>query len=202
MSKTLVRALVLIMFAGLAAFPAIASPVTPTCSTAAFSSLPFSCVMPEPASGVPEVAATFTLAGFQFAADATGTVVLMDAGGSAVSDFATFSNVGGVATIQFVSDTDGIVLTPPGLPILTTGEGHPVVISLELVGGGDLQVKLCSDADSGGSPCGGSDSISINEVANGQGKGISLVPEPGTFGLAVMGLLGLGPALRLRFGSN
>lgn len=194
MNRILARAIVVLALASFAALPAFADA---TCSSLDVSGMPFSCVMPEPGALTPEVSATFTLAGDTFSASATGIIELFDADGTTLSDFATFTNVGGIATVVFVSDTEGVVLIPQDLPVIGKfTEGNPISISVGLTSGATLNATLCSDADEGTSACGGSDSISLSQTAPS-----AVVPEPGTLALAALGLLALGPMIRTRFGS-
>ena len=149
------------------------------------------CTVPE---ATPEVTATITLTGLSFSAQATGMVLLYDDSAHTVlSDVVTFTNVGGVATVTFLSDTDGVLLVPPALPILGKfSEGNPVFISVALGNGNSLNAKICSDSEVPN--CNGtSDSIRLSERT-------STVPEPGTFLLLGSGLLGSG-ALNFSSGS-
>jgi hypothetical protein len=148
-----------------------------------------SCSIPEQ---TPEAAFTATLTGLSFTAQAQGVILLYDDSTHTVlSDVVILSNVGGVATLTFVSDTDGIAVTvPPGLPILgkfTEGDNSGF-ISLALGNGKFLHVTVCSDVGEASSCSGGSDSISLELY--------TAVPEPGTFLLLGSGLLGSG-ALKL-----
>lgn len=152
----------------------------------------FSCVIPEEA---PEAAFTATLTGISFTAETQGTVLLYDdSTHTLLSDVVIFTNVGGVATVTFVSDTDGIPLSAEGLPILGQfTEGHNSgFISLALGNGKYLHARVCSDVGEASSCSGGSDSISLEVY--------TAVPEPGTFLMLGSGLLGSG-ALKLSAGS-
>jgi len=149
------------------------------------------CTIPE---GNPELTATITLTGLTFGAQASGAVLLYDDSAHTVlSDVVTFANVGGVATVTFLSDTDGVLVLPPGLPILGSfSEGNPVFISVALGNGNSLNAKICSDMEV--QNCNGtSDSIRLSERT-------SSVPEPGTLILLGSGLLGSG-AWKLSAGS-
>jgi PEP-CTERM motif len=149
------------------------------------------CTIPE---GNPELTATITLTGLTFTAQASGMVLLYDDSAHTIlSDVVTFTDVGGVATVTFLSDTDGVLVVPPGLPILGKfSEGTPIFISLALGNGNLLNTKICSDMEV--QNCNGaSDSIRLSE-------GTTSVPEPGTLLLLGSGLLGSG-AWKLSAGS-
>jgi hypothetical protein len=109
-----------------------------------------------------------------------------DANHTLLSDIVTFTNVGGVATVSFVSDTDGILLSPPGLPVLGsfTESSKAITLSLALTNGQFVNAKICSDVESP-SCLGASDSITLS-------TGSRTVPEPGTLVLLGSGLLGTG----------
>ena len=148
----------------------------------------FSCTIPEQA---PEAGFTATLTGLSFTAQTQGVVLLYDdSTHTLLSDVVIFTNVGGVSTVTFVSDTDGIPLSAEGLPILGQfTEGHNSgFISLELGNGKYLHATVCSDVGETSSCSGASDSISLEVY--------TAVPEPGTFLMLGSGLLGSG-ALRL-----
>ena len=147
-----------------------------------------SCTIPEQ---TPEAAFTATLTGLSFTTQAQGMVLLYDDSAHTVlSDVVIFTDVAGVATVTFLSDTDGVLLVPPNLPILGQfTEGHNSgFISLALGNGKYLHTQVCSDVGETGNCSGGSDSISLEVY--------TAVPEPGTFLMLGSGLLGSG-ALKL-----
>jgi hypothetical protein len=164
-----------------------------SCSTLTLGSTPITCTIPETN---PELALNVTLTGLAFKVQAQGMVLIYDdSTHTLLSDIVTFTNVGGVATVGFVSDTDGIPVSLQGLPILGqfTESGKLINISVALGNGQFLSAKICSDTEASG--CyGTSDSITLSTVGN------HTVPEPGTFVLLGSGLLGSG-ALRLSAGS-
>ncbi len=156
-----------------------------SCSTLSLTSTPVTCTLPE---GTPELSLTSTLTGLSFTAQAQGLVLIYDdTAHTLLSDIAVFSNVGGVATVAFLSDTDGIPVTMQGLPIISqfTESSNPISISLALGNGQFLNTKICSDLGESPSCSGGSDSISMS-------TGTSTVPEPDTFMLLGSGLIGSG----------
>jgi PEP-CTERM motif len=157
-----------------------------SCSTVSLSlhGQPVMCTIPEQ---TPELALTVTLTGLSLTAQAQGMVLIYDDSTHTVlSDVVTFTNVGGVATVTFLSDTEGVLLTPPGLPILgqfSEGRG-PAFISLALGNGNFLDARICSDTENPNC-VGGSDSIRLSEST-------TAIPEPGTFVLLASGLFGSG----------
>jgi hypothetical protein len=164
-----------------------------SCTTLSLSSKPITCTIPEQ---TPEIALTSTLTSLTFTAQAQGMVLIYDdSTHTLLSDVVTFTNIGGVATVGFVSDTDGIPVTAQGLPILGqfTESDKPINISVALGNGQFLHAKICSDVGESPSCSGASDSISLS-------IGNTAIPEPGTFVLLGSGLLGSG-ALRLSAGS-
>jgi len=158
-----------------------------SCSTLTLSlnSQPITCTIPE---ATPEVVLSVTLTGLTFTGQAQGMVLIYDDSTHALlSDVVTFTNVGGVATVAFVSDTDGIPVTAQGLPILGqfTERDKPILISVALGNGQLLRAKICSDVGESPSCSSGSDSVGLS-------IGKTSIPEPGTFILLGSGLVGSG----------
>jgi len=158
-----------------------------SCSTLSLSlnSQPINCTIPE---ANPEVALSVTLTGLTFTGQAQGMVLIYDdSTHTLLSDVVTFTNVGGVATVAFVSDTDGIPVTAQGLPVLGqfTKSDRPILISVALGNGQFLHAKMCSDVGESPSCSDGSDSIGLS-------IGKTSIPEPGTFVLLGSGLVGSG----------
>jgi hypothetical protein len=157
------------------------------CSTLSLSSnrQPINRTIPE---AKPEAAPSVTLTGLTRTRQAQGMVLIYDdSTHTLLSDVVTFTNVGGVATVAFVSDTDGIPVTAQGLPILGkfTESDKPILISVALGNGQFLRAKICSDVGESPSCSGGSDSIGLS-------IGKTSIPEPGTFVLLGSGLVGSG----------
>jgi hypothetical protein len=136
----------------------------------------------------PEGALSVALSGVTFTTQAQGMVLIYDdSTHTLLSDVVTFTNVGGVATVAFVSDTDGIPVTAQGLPILGqfTESDKPVLISVALGNGQFLRAQICSDVGESTGCSGGSDSIGLS-------IGKTSIPEPGTFVLLGSGLVSTG----------
>jgi hypothetical protein len=125
-----------------------------SCSTISLTNTPVTCTIPEQ---TPELALTATLTGLSFTAQAQGMVLIYDdTAHTILSDVVTFTNVGGIATIAFFSDTDGIPVTAQGLPILGqfTESNKPVSLSVALLNGQFVNAKICSDLAETPSCCG------------------------------------------------
>jgi hypothetical protein len=129
-----------------------------------------------------------TLTGLTFTGQAQGMVLIYDdSTHTLLSDVVTLTNVGGVATVAFVSDTDGIPVTARGLPILGqfTESDKAILISVALGNGQLLRAKICSDVGKSPSCSGERDSVGLS-------IGKTSIPEPGTFILLGSGLVGSG----------
>ena len=151
--------------------------------------LPITCDIPEKPN---EAHFDITIKDTSFGVSATGVVLLYDnAAHTLLSDAVLFTNVKGVATVTFISDAEGVVAVPPGVPVLgkfTEGQ-NPISISVMLANGQSLSATICSDTES--TKCSGtSDSITL-------GVGTSTIPEPTTFMLVATGVMGSG-LVRLR----
>jgi PEP-CTERM motif len=157
-----------------------------SCSTVSLSlgGPPVTCSIPEQN---PELTLTTTVTGLSFNAQAQGMVLIYDdSAHTLLSDIVTFTNVGGVATITFLSDTDLGTVAASGVPILGQfTESKPIFISVALGNGNFLRAKICSDISERTGCSGTSDSISLSERT-------SVVPEPGTLLLFGTGLLTTG----------
>jgi len=183
-APTLPRLLVVVFVLALLVMMTGVSRAT-SCSTISLTSKPVTCTIPEQ---TPELTLTATLTGLSFTAQAQGMVLIYDdAAHTILSDVVTFTNVGGIATVAFFSDTDGIPLTAHGLPILGqfTESNKPVSLSVALLNGQFVNAKICSDLAESPSCSGSSDSITLSASK-------TTVPEPGTFILLGSGLLGSG----------
>ena len=183
-APTLPRLLVVVFVLALLVMMTGVSRAT-SCSTISLTSKPVTCTIPEQ---TPELTLTATLTGLSFTAQAQGMVLIYDdAAHTILSDVVTFTNVGGIATVAFFSDTDGIPLTAQGLPILGqfTESNKPVSLSVALLNGQFVNAKICSDLAESPSCSGSSDSITLSASK-------TTVPEPGTFNLLGSGLLGSG----------
>jgi hypothetical protein len=158
-----------------------------SCPTLSLSlnSQPINCTIPE---ANPEVALSVTLTGLTFTGQAQGMVLIYDdSTHTLLSGVLTFTNVGSVATVAFVSDTDGIPVTAQGLPILGqfTESDKPILISVALGNGQFLRARICGDVRESPTCSGGSGSIGLS-------IGKTSIPEPGTFVLLGSGLVGAG----------
>src|SRR5260370_35196391 len=105
-----------------------------SCSTLSLSlnSQPIHCTIPE---ANPEVALSVTLTSLTFTGQAQGMVLIYDdSTHTMLSDVVSFTKVGGVATVAFVSDTDGIPFAAKGWPLpgQCTERDRPVCCSLAL----------------------------------------------------------------------
>jgi hypothetical protein len=85
------------------------------------------------------------------------------------SDIVTFTNVGGVATVTFLSDTDLSTITGSGLPILGqfTEGSKQIFISLALGNGNFLRTRICSNVNETRGCSGTSESISLSRRSSG-----------------------------------
>src|SRR5258708_30134315 len=113
-----------------------------SCTTISLGKNTITCTIPEQ---TPEIALNATLTGLSFTAQAQGMVLIYDdSAHTLLSDVVTFTNVGGVATVTFVSDTEGIPVTAQGLPILGQfTESHtPIDLSLALANRQFLHAKM------------------------------------------------------------
>jgi hypothetical protein len=147
------------------------------------NSQPIDCTISE---ANPEVALSVTLTGLTFTGQAQG-MIYDDSTHTLLSEVVALTHVGGVATVAFVSDTDGMPVTAQGLPILGqfTESDKPILISVALGNGQFLRARICSDVGETRSCSDGSDSIRLS-------IGKTSIPEPGTFVLLGSGLVGSG----------
>jgi PEP-CTERM motif len=136
----------------------------------------------------PEAALSVTLTGLTLTGQAQGMVLIYDdSTHTLLSDVVTFSNVGGVATVAFVADADGIPVTAQGLPVLGqfSESDKAILIYVALGNGQFLRAKICGDVGESPSCSGESGSIGLS-------IGKTSIPEPGTFVLLGSGLVGSG----------
>jgi len=125
----------------------------------------------------------FGMQHLSFANHAQGMVLVYNSS-LQLSDVVTFTNVNGVATINFTADITGSY-TLPALPVLASVTQGPnqsyTFLSLLLTDGKALHVGICTSTGSGCN--GGADSVKVS-VGN--------VPEPETFFLLGTGVFGSG----------
>ena len=136
----------------------------------------------------PEAARSVTLTGLTLPGQAQGMVLIYDdSTHTLLSDVATFSHVGSVATVAFVSDRDGIPVTAKGLPVLGQfrESDQPILIYVALGNGQSLRAKICGGVEESSGCSTGSGSIGLS-------IGKTSIPEPGTFVLLGSGLVGSG----------
>ena len=158
-----------------------------SCSALSLSvnSQPIHCTISE---ANPEEALSVTPTGLTFTGQAPGMVLIYDdSTHTLLSSVVTLPNVGGGATVAFVSDTDGIPITAQGLPMLGqfSESNKPILISVALGNGQFLRAGICSDVGESRSCSGGSNSVRLS-------IGKTSIPEPGTFVLLGSGLVGSG----------
>ncbi len=149
------------------------------------NSQPINRTIPE---AKPEAARSVTLTGLTLTGQAQGMVLIYDdSTHTLLSDVVTFSNVGSVATVAFVSDRDGIPVTAEGLRVLGQfrESDQPILIYVALGNGQFLRAKICGDVGESPSCSAGSGSIGLS-------IGKTSIPEPGTFVLLGSGLVGSG----------
>ena len=153
------------------------------CSAGVTTSVPEETLLPP----VPEASLTVSCPGFTFAN--AETAVMFDASGLP-SDVVILTNVAGVATITFVSDTLDLPLTLPVGGFIKVTEPNPfVAVAISTVSGVSSTVlNFTSDAETGVPTCG----------ANSDCITASTVPEPATLSLLGIGLLGSGWIQRRR----
>jgi len=138
------------------------------------------CVMPN--SGSLQTM-DFGMQHLSFTDHAQGMVLVYNSS-MQLSDVVTFTNVNGVATIDFTAGITGSY-TLPALPVLGSYTQGPnqgyLFLSLALTDGKALHVGICTSTGSGCN--GGADSVKVS-VGN--------VPEPSTFFMLGTGVLGSG----------
>jgi hypothetical protein len=114
----------------------------------------------------PESSAVFSCPGFVFAASSTSVAFLEVTG--AISDGLILNNSNGVASIDFVSDTEGITLDPPPAPFISVQEpGTYSVIAFTTTVRPSLLLTFASDTNESSNI---SDTVTIAPAT----------PEPGT----------------------
>jgi hypothetical protein len=175
----------LVVLASMLAMPSLGWAESCSTLSPSLNSQPINCTIPE---AKPGAALSVTLTGLTFTGQAQGMVLIYDdSTHTLLSDVVTFTNVGGVATVAFVPDTDGIPVTAQGLPILGqfTESDKPILISVALGNGQFLRARVCGDVGESPSCSGGSGSIGLS-------IGKTSIPEPGTFVLLGSGLVGSG----------
>jgi hypothetical protein len=146
--------------------------------------------MPE---GSLEASFTVSCPGFTF--ENAQVAIFLDPGPlvAVPSDVITLTNVAGVATITFLSDTE-VPITIPALPsgslsVLSEPNSFFALAVSTVAGISNSELTFTSDADNGTSgPCG----------SNSDCMTASTVPEPATMGLLGIGLLGSGWIQRRR----
>lgn len=143
------------------------------------------CVIPQSTS---ELTTTVSLKYSSFTSAAQGVVLIYtNSSHTVLADMVTFiDNKSGQATAVFVSDMNGSVPVPPGLPVLETAtQGQFVFLTLGLTNGKFLHAGICTSVGGASNCNGGGESLRMS-IGNGT------VPEPATLVLLGTGLLGVG----------
>jgi hypothetical protein len=140
--------------------------------------------------GSVEASLTVSCPGFTFAS--AETAVFFDANSVLPSDIVILTNVAGVATITFLSDTEIALGLPPG-NFITVNEPNAFVAIAISTTKGNSKLTFTSDADTGTSSACGANSDCIT-------ASVAPIPEPATLGLLGMGMLGVGALRRRRSG--